>query len=79
MGYCESYWTNTGSMDEVKHHLKYNILEIRDDVIKMLDGESVRIIIKEEFRAGQKAPSTKKEISVSYTHLDVYKRQLLIM
>ena len=62
MGYCESYWTNTGSMDEVKHHLKYNILEIRDDVIKMLDGESVRIIIKEEFRAGQKAPSTKKEI-----------------
>ena len=34
--YCESYWTNTGAMDEVSQYLKYNVLEIRDDVIKMV-------------------------------------------
>ena len=33
--YCESYWTNTGAMDEVSQYLKYNILEIRDDVIQI--------------------------------------------
>ena len=29
----ESYWTNTRAMDEVAEYLKYNTLEIRDDVI----------------------------------------------
>lgn len=60
--YCESYWTNTGAMDEVAKYLKYNTLEIRDDVIQMVSGEEVDIHIDEEFRAGQKAPKTKKEI-----------------
>ena len=60
--YCESYWTNTGAMDEVEEYLKYNTLEIRDDVIKMVSGQEIDIIIKEEFRAGQGVPTTKKEI-----------------
>ena len=60
--YCESYWTNTGAMDEVTEYLKYNILDIRDDVIKMVSGEEIDIIIDEEFRAGQKAPRNKEEI-----------------
>ncbi|SHK20079.1 AAA family ATPase [Tepidibacter formicigenes] len=60
--YCESYWTNTGKMDEVAEYLKYNTLEIRDDVIEMVSGEEVDITIDEEFRAGQKAPRTKEEI-----------------
>ncbi|MBB6625511.1 AAA family ATPase [Clostridium gasigenes] len=59
---CESYWTNTGAMDEVAVYLKYNTLEIRDDVIEMVSGQEIDIIIKEEFRAGQDAPKTKKEI-----------------
>ncbi|MGL5328501.1 MAG: AAA family ATPase, partial [Peptostreptococcaceae bacterium] len=59
---CESYWTNTGAMDEVADYLKYNTLEVRDDVIKMLSGEEIEITIKEEFRAGQSSPKTKKEI-----------------
>lgn len=49
-------------MDEVKEYLKYNIREIREDVIKMVSGEEIDISIKEEFRAGQAAPRTKKEI-----------------
>ncbi|WP_234122775.1 AAA family ATPase [Clostridium hydrogenum] len=60
--YCESYWTNTGAMDEVAEYLKYNTLEIRDDVIEMVSGEEIDIIIDEEFRAGQGVPRTKEEI-----------------
>ena len=60
--HCESYWTNTGAMDEVEKYLKYNILEIRDDVIKMVSGEEIDITIDEEFRAGQREPRTKEEI-----------------
>lgn len=60
--YCESYWTNTGAMDEVAEYLKYNTLDICDDVIKMVSGEEIDITINEEFRAGQRTPRTKKEI-----------------
>ena len=60
--HCESYWTNTGAMDEVAKYLKYNTLEIRDDVIKMVSGEEIDLIIDEEFRAGQRDPKTKEEI-----------------
>lgn len=59
---CESYWTNTGAMDEVAEYLKYNVLEIRDEVIEMVSGQEIDIIIDEEFRAGQGAPRTKEEI-----------------
>ncbi len=60
--YCESYWTNTGAMDEVAQYLKYNTLEIREDVIEMVTGGQIDVHIDEEFRAGQKAPRTKEEI-----------------
>ncbi|MDY4079882.1 MAG: AAA family ATPase [Clostridium sp.] len=61
-GRCISYWTNTGAMNEVKEYLKYNILDVREDVIKMVNGLSVKIIINEEFRAGQNTPKTRQEI-----------------
>lgn len=60
--HCESYWTNTGAMDEVAEYLKYNILEIRDDIIDMISGNIVDVTIDEEFRAGQRDPKTKEEI-----------------
>ena len=60
--HCESYWTNTGAMDEVTEYLKYNVLDIRDDVIAMVSGEEIDIIIDEEYRAGQGAPRNKEEI-----------------
>lgn len=61
-GKCISYWTNTGAMDEVKEYLKYNTMDVREDVIRMVSGYDVDIIINEEFRAGQEAPKTKTEI-----------------
>ena len=60
-GACISYWTNTGAMDEVKDYLKYNTLEVREDVIEMVAKEEIDITINEEFRAGQEAPKTKEE------------------
>ncbi len=59
---CKSYWTNTGAMDEVTEYLKYNTLEVREDVIQMVTGESIDLFIEEEFRAGQGVPKTQKEI-----------------
>ncbi len=60
--HCESYWTNTGAMEEVSQYLKYNVLEIRDDVIEMIAGEEIDVYIAEEFRAGQDEPRTREEI-----------------
>ncbi len=60
--YCQSYWTNTGAMDEVLEYLKYNVLEVRNDVIKMVNGEEIEIEIEEEYRAGQGDPKSKEEI-----------------
>ena len=68
-GKCRSYWTNTGRMDEVLFYLKYNIAEVRDDVIEMVAGNTVGIFIDEEFRAGQEAPKTREEI---YSAMIVY-------
>lgn len=68
-GKCKSYWTNTGAMDEVAEYLKYNTLEIRDDVIEMVSGEEIDITIEEEFRAGQGAPRNKEEIYSAMTVL----------
>ena len=56
-------------MDEVLFYLKYNIAEVRDDVIEMVSGNVVDIIIDEEFRAGQDAPETREEI---YSAMIVY-------
>jgi len=68
--YCESYWTNTGAMNEVRDYLKYNILDVREDVIKMVAGQEIYITIDEEFRAGQEAPKTKEEIYSAMIILD---------
>ena len=47
---------------KLREYLKYNILEIREDVIEMVSGQNIDITIDEEFRAGQEAPKTKEEI-----------------
>ncbi|WP_234117319.1 AAA family ATPase [Clostridium hydrogenum] len=60
--YCESYWTNTGAMEEVTEYLKYDMLEVRDDVIEMVSGEEIDITIDEEFRAGQGTPKNKEQV-----------------
>lgn len=60
--YCQSYWTRTGKMDEVLFFLKYNIGEVRNDVVKMVNRMSVRIEILDEYTAGQGSPTNREEI-----------------
>lgn len=59
---CQSYWTRTGKMDEVLFFLKYNIGEVRDDVIKMVNETPIMIDIDEEYAAGQRQPQNREEI-----------------
>ena len=61
-GKCRSYWTKTGKLDEVLFFLKYNIDDVRDDVIKMVNHIPVRLEILDEYTAGQKSPSNREEI-----------------
>ncbi|MGL5068005.1 MAG: hypothetical protein ACRC6T_09370 [Sarcina sp.] len=49
-------------MDEVTQYLKYNTLEVREDVIKMVAGEEIDITISDEFRAGQRDPKTRRNL-----------------
>lgn len=61
-GKCQSYWTRTGKMDEVLFFLKYNMGEVRDDVVKMVNHMPVSIEILEEYAAGQDSPASREEI-----------------
>lgn len=61
-GVCQSYWTRTGKMDEVLFFLKYNIGEVRDDVVKMVNYMPVRIEILKEYTAGQGNLGSREEI-----------------
>jgi len=80
-GCCQSYWTRTGRMDEVLFFLKYNIAEVRDDVIKMVNHLPIRIDIKKEYGAGEKEPASRKEIysaMIIYGLLSYHERELTI-
>ena len=68
-GYCENYWTSTGAMDEVLFYLKYNIADVKNDVIEMVAGNFIDITIDEEYRACQREPRTKEEI---YSAMIIY-------
>lgn len=80
-GKCRSYWTRTGKTDEVLFFLKYNIGEVQDDVIKMVNHMPVRIDITDEYTAGQKSPANRKEIysaMIIYGLLSYHEGQLCI-
>lgn len=80
-GYCDNYWTSTGAMDEVLYYLKYNIADVRNDVIEMVARNPIDIIIDEEYRAGQGNPRTRKEIysaMIVYGFLSYYEGRITI-
>ncbi|MBR6981489.1 MAG: AAA family ATPase [Prevotella sp.] len=41
--WCESYWASTGAFDAVAHYIQMNFEGLKDDVIKMLAGGSVKV------------------------------------
>ncbi len=68
-GYCQSYWARTGKFDEVLFFLKYNIGEVRDDVVKMVNGASIMVHIEDAYYAGQESIKNRKEI---YSAMIIY-------
>ncbi len=59
---CQSYWTHTLGFDEVLHYLKYDIDGVRDDIVKLISGEEVRVNIDEEYSPVQGDPRNRKEV-----------------
>ncbi len=42
-GLCQSYWTQTGPMNEIADCIKYNVDAVRDDMIKLVSGIPVEL------------------------------------
>ncbi|OON91846.1 MAG: AAA family ATPase [Epulopiscium sp. Nele67-Bin002] len=79
---AQSYWTSTGAMDEVLEYLKLDATgSIVNDVIKMINNETIFINILREFRAGSKVPTNKDEIyaaMITWGFLSYYNEELRI-
>ena len=79
-GACRNYWTGTGPMNEVKDLISYNVKDLRQDIIRMVGGESIEIELS-GFSAEKEKISTKNEIlsaMVVYGFLTYYNGQLRI-
>ena len=42
-GICQSYWTNTGPMDEIMYFINNNVTDVKKDIITMISGEPVYV------------------------------------
>lgn len=79
-GRCESYWTGTGPMNEVRDSIRHNVMDLREDVVRMVGGETLPIRMS-GFSAEKEKISTKDEIlssMVVYGFLSYFDGQLRI-
>ena len=60
-GICQSYWTNTGPMDEISYYIENNVEEVRNDIVQMVSGIPVNIHL-EGYSAEQINLNTRDEI-----------------
>ena len=60
-GTCQSYWTNTGPMDEISYYIENNVEEVRNDIVQMVSGIPVNIHL-EGYSAEQINLNTRDEI-----------------
>lgn len=65
-GVCQSYWTNTGPMDEISYYIENNIEEIQNDIVEMVSGIPVNIHL-EGYSAEQINLNTRDEILSAMT------------
>lgn len=56
-----SYWTESGPYDEIYYYVKNNIAAVRDDLVRMVAGETVRANMK-NYAATYMSLTTKDEI-----------------
>ena len=79
-GRCLKYWTGTGPMNEVRDILRQNIKDLREDVIRMVGGETLPIKLV-GFDAEKDNVSSRDEIlsaMVVYGFLSYFDGQLRI-
>ena len=65
-GFCQSYWTNTGPMDEISYYIENNVEEVRNDIVQMVSGIPVNIHL-EGYSAEQINLNTRDEILSAMT------------
>ena len=65
---CENYWTQTGSYEAVSDYIELNLDGIKDDVIKMMAGESIPVIV-DKFRNKITDFKQKDEVFTYLIHL----------
>jgi len=66
--YCESYWSNTGTYETVAHYIKMNYDGLKDDVIRLLAGESCNVNTK-NFQNDLNVINSKNDILTILIHL----------
>ena len=79
-GVCQSYWTNTGPMDEINYYIENNVEEVRNDIVQMISGIPISIHL-EGYSAEQISLNTRDEIlsaMVVYGFLSYYDETLTI-
>ena len=79
-GDCQSYWTNTGPMDEISYYIENNIEAVRDDIVRMVSGIPVHILL-EGYSAEKISLNTRDEILSAmtvYGFLSYYDEELRI-
>ena len=65
---CSDYWTQTGSYEAVSDYIELNLNGIKDDVIKMMAGESIPVIV-DKFRNKITDFKQKDEVFTYLIHL----------
>ncbi len=65
-GVCQSYWTNTGPMDEILYYINQDIDSVKNDIIQMISGIPLEIKLK-GYGAEQKELNTRNQILSAMT------------
>ena len=68
-GVYKSYWSATAAYDLVKEAINLNFEGLKDDIIKLCSGTSIRIYDIESFNTAEKNFSNKDSIYVYLVHL----------
>ena len=79
-GVCRNYWTGTGPMNEVRDIIQRNVKDLREDILRMVGGESLDIRLS-GFSVEKSRIITRDEIlsaMVVYGFLSYYEEQLRI-
>ena len=74
MGLCEdgdfqSYWAKTGSFEGVKDYIKLNFEGLREDIISLINGNSISNINTNKFKNDLSSIKSKDAVIVFLIHL----------